>query len=296
MKSSNAATDDLAASPDAVSSTVTPDKSASSQQEIIARVLMGLILAPAGIWVVWTGGVPLKMATALCGVIAALEWGRMAMKNGRGYGRYAIYAILSLGTICSVLLAESSPLAIVWVCVAALSGAGIASVVARQNVMHMMIGAAYVSIPFGAFILIRETWPNGASALLFIMVIVWVTDIAAFLAGKGFGGPRLAPKRSPNKTWIGAFGALICAVLCGAAASRVLGADIMSLMLIAGAISIIAQAGDLLESHFKRLFGVKDASGVIPGHGGVLDRLDSLMAAVTVASLAYAVNPHIALL
>ena len=143
----------------------------------------------------------------------------------------------------------------------------------------MAFGAIYTTLPFGSFVWIREAQPSGEYYLIALLAIVWTTDIAAYFAGSGFGGPLLSPKDSPNKTWTGAIGALVCAGLAGAAFARAVGGDFMHWLFASLIVSIVAQAGDLLESRFKRLYGVKDTSGVVPGHGGVLDRLDALMAA-----------------
>ena len=123
---------------------------------------------------------------------------------------------------------------------------------------------------------------------------MWATDIAAYFAGRGFGGPLLSPKDSPNKTWTGAIGALVCACLAGAAVARAAGGDFNHWLIAGLLLSVVAQAGDILESRFKRLFGVKDTSGIVPGHGGVLDRLDALMAAVAVSALIIRFTPALA--
>jgi phosphatidate cytidylyltransferase len=124
----------------------------------------------------------------------------------------------------------------------------------------------------------------GLTALCFLFAIVWATDILAFLVGRSVGGPLLWPRLSPNKTWSGAVGGLAGGVAAGtlvAYASGVpnaLAAGVLALIL-----SIVAQSGDLFESAVKRRFGVKDASNLIPGHGGVMDRLDGFLFAATIA-------------
>ena len=130
--------------------------------------------------------------------------------------------------------------------------------------------------------------------LMALLAIVWATDVAAYFAGRGFGGPLLSPKDSPNKTWTGAIGALVCAALAGGAVARAAGGDFMHWVFASSVLSVVAQAGDLLESRFKRLYGVKDTSGIVPGHGGVLDRLDALMAAAVFAALTLRFLPMLA--
>ena len=117
------------------------------------------------------------------------------------------------------------------------------------------------------------------------MGTVWASDTGAYFAGRGFGGPPLAPKDSPSKTWSGAIGAMICSGLCGLIAAGLLDASRISWLFAGFAISIVAQWGDLFESSLKRRYGVKDTSGFLPGHGGVMDRVDGLgMAAVFCAA------------
>jgi phosphatidate cytidylyltransferase len=123
------------------------------------------------------------------------------------------------------------------------------------------------------------------AALMFVLLIVWVTDSGGYFAGRGIGGPKLWPRVSPKKTWAGAVGGLAAslAVACGFAAFDL--GRVGPLLMLSGALSVVSQLGDLLESAVKRRFGVKDSSHIIPGHGGLMDRLDGFVAAVVVAAL-----------
>jgi phosphatidate cytidylyltransferase len=126
--------------------------------------------------------------------------------------------------------------------------------------------------------MIREN--GGLSLILFVFFIVWITDIAAYFVGRHFGGPKLLPAVSPKKTWSGAMGGLGFSIIF-AVLVTVYNPDLTTFVVIVGAavLSITSQIGDLFESWVKRLFGVKDSSQLIPGHGGFLDRLDGLVAA-----------------
>jgi phosphatidate cytidylyltransferase len=128
-----------------------------------------------------------------------------------------------------------------------------------------------------------QVW--GFAALMLILLIVWVTDIGGYFAGRGLGGPKLWPRVSPKKTWAGAIGgfAASLAVAAGFAAFGL--GKMIPLLLLAAALSIVSQLGDLFESAVKRVFGVKDSSQIIPGHGGLLDRLDGYVFAVVAAAL-----------
>ena len=138
-------------------------------------------------------------------------------------------------------------------------------------------GLAYIAIAYAALLEVRAA-PAGRGNVLFVMAVVWAGDIGAYVAGRALGGPRLAPRISPGKTWSGAAGGTACAVLAGMALAWTPGAAALAL-----ALSVVAQAGDLLESAVKRLLGAKDSGRLIPGHGGLLDRLDGVLAAAPAA-------------
>src|SRR5690606_28493561 len=136
--------------------------------------------------------------------------------------------------------------------------------------------------------------PFGFTAVLFIFAVVWSPDTAAYASGRTFGGPKLWPRVSPNRIWAGFIAALCAGPASGAIfAMLVPAADPVRLILVGAVLAFIAQAGDLAESALKRLFDLKDASDLIPGHGGFMDRMDSLVAAASVAGLlALAIDAH----
>jgi phosphatidate cytidylyltransferase len=149
------------------------------------------------------------------------------------------------------------------------------------------LGVAYVLIPSLCIILLRNDPAVGLQQILWIVALVIVADTGAYIAGRSIGGPKLAPRISPNKTWAGLGGAVVSAAIVGAITALVLGRpSIVPLTAVSAGLAIVEQAGDLAESAFKRHFGVKDASNIIPGHGGALDRVDGLIAvAAAVAGL-----------
>jgi phosphatidate cytidylyltransferase len=249
------------------------------------RVATACVLAPLGGWAVYSGGLALLIATAACGVVAAFEWTRMAAQTEVRWIRYAQYTALGLTSAAAVFVA---PYGLEAVALASLIGCAIScafTFAGKGSVSSVAFGAIYTSLPFGCFVWIRELAVGGQYLLLAVLVIVWMTDIGAYFAGRGFGGPLLSPRDSPNKTWTGAIGALVCAGLAGAAIARAGGGAFVHWLAFGLFLSVVSQTGDLLESRFKRLYGVKDTSGFIPGHGGVLDRLDGLMAASVAAAL-----------
>jgi phosphatidate cytidylyltransferase len=133
-------------------------------------------------------------------------------------------------------------------------------------------------------LILRRDPALGFAAMLFVFAIVWVTDIAAYFAGRAIGGPKLWPAVSPKKTWSGAIGGTLGGIAAGLLVAKMAGLVVAPmLVLVALGLSIVAQAGDLLESAIKRHFGAKDASQLIPGHGGLMDRLDGFLTAAAAA-------------
>ncbi len=136
-------------------------------------------------------------------------------------------------------------------------------------------GLAYIGIPLASLMFIK-TAENGSDIILWLFLIVWITDIAALITGKTFGGPKLAPTISPNKTWSGSTGGVVASMFIGFLSSLIFNETAVFFIFFAAFISAIEQCGDLVESKFKRYFGVKDSGNIIPGHGGLMDRIDGL--------------------
>lgn len=137
-----------------------------------------------------------------------------------------------------------------------------------------LIGLIYILIPVYSVINIRN---YDGEIVLWMFSIIWVTDISAFFAGKYFGVKKLAPKISPNKTWAGAFGGIIASALIGGISVFMFRGSLIFFLSVSILLSIIEQVSDLTESKIKRIFGVKDSGNIIPGHGGVIDRLDGMI-------------------
>ena len=148
-------------------------------------------------------------------------------------------------------------------------------------------GVAWIALAAAAALWLRADPLVGRANIGFLVVVVWASDIGAYIAGRAIGGPRLAPAISPGKTWSGAVGGLAAAAAVGAAAPAILGhaPSLWHPALLAIVIGVVGQAGDLFESLVKRHFGVKDSGSIIPGHGGLLDRLDAVLTAAPAAAL-----------
>ena len=152
-----------------------------------------------------------------------------------------------------------------------------------------LIGVFYILLPVYSLLKIKAISPQ---VLLWLFMIIWTTDIAAFFAGKMFGGAKLAPKISPNKTWIGLFAGVIASMIIGFISSFMFSSgNMVFFIIISGLLAAIEQISDLIESKIKRIFDVKDSGGIIPGHGGILDRLDGVTLVAPFVLLLITVNP-----
>ncbi|KCZ56583.1 hypothetical protein HY29_08355 [Hyphomonas beringensis] len=260
----------------------TPPDSRFSQ--IGQRLLTALVLIPIGLAVVWYGGWWLAIACAVFAAIMSWEWARMS-GHPRGF----------LLCLMSAVFCLSLPLGLMWLQVLiGVLGAVFAfmSAVGRyQNRLTAIMGLVYVTAIAAGLWCLREGPWDGREAALFFMSFVWASDASAYFVGRGLGGPRLIPQESPNKTWSGALGAIAFTSICGIAAADLQQSSLVVWMLAAATLSITAQAGDLLESGLKRRFHVKDSSNLLPGHGGVLDRVDGLGAVAVIGSLALWLYP-----
>ncbi len=153
------------------------------------------------------------------------------------------------------------------------------------NRIWLVVGVLYSAAIAAPAIILRSDEQLGFVAIIFLFAIVWATDTAAYLIGRRVGGPKLAPPVSPSKTWAGALAGLVAAMLAAALVAKATALSPGVLVKLGVVFSVCAQAGDLFESWVKRRFGVKDSGHLIPGHGGLMDRLDGFMAAAIVAAL-----------
>lgn len=165
----------------------------------------------------------------------------------------------------------------------------------KGRYLWLLAGLIYILLPCLALLHLRAHPETGMVTIFWLLAVVWSSDIGGYAFGRVFGGPKMAPSISPNKTWSGFFGAVLMAGTAGLIAALVLGKDnVIPLSALSAAMGGVSQAGDLLESWVKRYFRVKDTGALIPGHGGLLDRVDGLLAAaVSVTLLEAAVKSSI---
>ncbi len=179
--------------------------------------------------------------------------------------------------------------AYVWAALAAAAGAALAFVLssARPGIDRLLfaLGVPYIAVPAAALLYLARDPDFGALTVYWLFAVVWATDIGGYVVGRAVGGPRLAPRISPGKTWAGGVGGTIAAALAATAFAPLAGFGEPVRLAVAGiVVSLVAQAGDLAESAAKRHFDVKDSGSIIPGHGGLFDRVDGLIAAATLAA------------
>jgi phosphatidate cytidylyltransferase len=248
------------------------------------RVVSALVLAPLPIAAIWFGWPWLPLLTAVAAAVMAWEWGRLC--RGGAFGRTGIVLV----AVVLVAVAAASLASIGLALGTAVIGAGLVLWAAREtkdaDPQWTAFGAIWVALPCVCLLWLARDGLAGRPTLLWLLAVVWATDIGAYAAGRTFGGPRLAPRWSPSKTWTGLMGGIACAALTGWATAAWLGiSPAAPLVGVSAGLAIVEQFGDLAESAAKRRFGVKDSSGLIPGHGGLLDRLDGLLAVIPVVAL-----------
>ncbi|AEI03193.1 phosphatidate cytidylyltransferase CdsA [Afipia carboxidovorans OM5] len=168
---------------------------------------------------------------------------------------------------------------------AAVLGVTLVAFMATTERAWLTVGFVYAAAALAASALIRLDGAMGFQALMFTLLVVWASDIGGYFAGRAIGGPKLWPRVSPNKTWAGSGGAVVLSLVVALAVAWLGWGRLVPVLILAVAVSIVAQLGDLFESALKRRFGVKDSSQIIPGHGGLLDRLDGFVAAIVFVAL-----------
>lgn len=244
------------------------------------RVGSALLLAPPVVYATWSGGMAFAILVGLIAGISYLEWTAI---TGTRRPLWLWWANLA-GLLSALLLVTTGNSVGALLCVAV---PALVSLLARSNENRrgwLAYGMLYVALPAFALLVLRGDGVDGRFGVLFVVVVVWTTDIAAYFGGRTIGGPKLWTRISPKKTWSGSLVGFAVAV----AAAVILVAmfdrgSLISGAVIAALLSIATQVGDLFESFVKRRFGVDDSGRIIPGHGGVLDRVDGLYGALLVA-------------
>lgn len=249
---------------------------------LVLRVISAAVLLPLAVAMAWLGGWMFAVFLALCA--AAMGWEVAAMARATPSVRAAVILAAALGPLILVYAGPRAALAWIGIGVALVA---IAGAVSNRSDTPLLVGAAaYVACAMVAVTWLRQAPEAGLPTVLWIVAIVVATDVGAYFVGRGIGGPKLAPRISPSKTWAGLIGGVVCAALASWGVPWLVGEGGSLWTVAFGAVlAVVAQCGDLLESALKRHFGVKDSGSLIPGHGGVLDRLDGFLSVAPVVVL-----------
>jgi phosphatidate cytidylyltransferase len=248
------------------------------------RILSALVLAPIAIAAAWFGWPWLPLVSAIAGAGMAWEWARLCCGRTLGDSGMAVISAVCSAVFLGAVVKDAPGL--FGPPIAAAVVLAIARVERPRLAPWLALGTLWISLPCVLLLWLARPDSIGPRTVLWIFAVVWATDIGAYAVGRRFGGPRLAPRWSPRKTWSGLIGGAGCAALAGWGTARALGlSSVLPLVLVSAGLAIVEQFGDLAESVAKRRFGVKDSSGLIPGHGGLLDRLDGLLAVIPAVAL-----------
>jgi phosphatidate cytidylyltransferase len=241
-----------------------------------ARIIAALVLAPSAIAIAYVGGWLWAALATLAAIGLYVEWLAIVGEARRiGVVASGVAALALAGIVLPPKLAlVALPLGL-------LAVAGLSP----ERRIWTTTGFIYAAAAEQASIMLRSDPAMGWPALMLVFLVVWVTDIGGYFAGRGLGGPKLWPRISPNKTWAGALGGFAASIAVAAGFAAFGLGKTGPLLLLGSILSIVSQLGDLFDSAVKRRFGVKDSSHIIPGHGGLLDRLDGFVAAVVLAAI-----------
>lgn len=263
----------------------------SDWSDLGARVASGLVLASLAVIAAWQGGPWLAAACGAAVVAMSYEWARMSEPEAI----MPAFIFSLAGSLGAVMFSSWQHLSYAFGWLVLCSSISALRRRTLAGVIETAGGAIYIGLPAALFLWLRDRAPEGLETILALFAIIWASDIFAYFGGKVIGGPKIARGLSPNKTWSGIISGVSAGGLAGLGCGYLfhVSADFrMAWLLIGALIAFTGLMGDLFESFLKRRFGVKDASRLIPGHGGVLDRIDSLMAATLLVGAALAFGPR----
>jgi phosphatidate cytidylyltransferase len=257
--------------------------------DFVARLASGLAMGAVAAIFMFSGMTAFAVLVIAVAMLLSWEWGRLV--HGREADAVIAVHVIAVGAAAVLAAFVSVGLGLLALPI----GAILAMLLSLgRNSLFSALGVLYAGLPAVALIWLRSDLALGLLAVIFVIVIVITSDTAAFLAGRLLNGPKLWPRVSPKKTWAGVIGALAASSIVGALFwLAVPGGSAVRLAATGAVLSFVAQIGDLAESAIKRRFGAKDASSLIPGHGGVMDRVDGLVAAASAVGLAaFVINVH----
>jgi phosphatidate cytidylyltransferase len=248
--------------------------------ELALRVCSALVLVPLALATAYLGDWPFAVVWGVAAMGVLWEWTSLVAETDR---RFALTTGAASLALALALVVSGFPLAAV--IVLAIGALAAASLAPAERRLWIAGGIPYAGALGLAPIVLRSDGKEGFLAVIFLFAMVWTTDVAAYFIGRAAGGPKLVPQVSPNKTWSGAIGGTLAAVVVALAFAETAGfSGLFAIAMLAIVLSVSAQIGDVFESFLKRRFGAKDSSHLIPGHGGLMDRLDGFITASVVAA------------
>jgi phosphatidate cytidylyltransferase len=254
-----------------------------------ARALFGLLLAGCAVAAIFAGGRIFSAVVAVLAFATAREWHRLVV--GPRYAYAAFATCVAIGVAIFWLVAAPGSSGPLCVLVLGSAAAAIFAKSAGASPFWSGLGPLYIGLPALCLVALRMRQMQGIETVLVVFLAVWAADTGALAAGRFIGGPKLVPRLSPNKTWAGLIAGTLLSMVAVAGFLGFQGGRIWQAALLASGFALAGAAGDLFESWVKRQMGCKDSGGLIPGHGGVLDRLDStLFAAPFAAFLVFVVG------
>jgi len=251
----------------------------AGRNNLVLRLGSAAVMVPLALGAAYLGSFAFLAFWMIAALGVLWEWDGLVCAHDKN-AVFTIGAVAIIGS--SLLWALDRPIpALMLIGLGMLGATSLASRIRRA---WCVAGLAYASVMLLASLVLRRDPALGFLAIVFVFAVVWSTDVVAYAAGRALGGPKLMQRVSPNKTWTGATGGLVAGIVGGVAVAKFAGiGNIAALGLVAFVLSVASQAGDLLESAIKRQFDVKDTSWLIPGHGGLMDRLDGFITAVAAA-------------
>lgn len=241
------------------------------------RIVSSVVLVVAVLAVTFLGGVAFRLLSALIAAVMFYEWATMS-RAVTGERHRLVAAVLLAVVLIALVLGYSAAGVLVLLALSVVASLVDCRIAGQGN--WAPAGLAYAGLSGLSLAWLRDGDQAGLTAILFLFAVVWATDIFAYFVGRSLGGPKLAPSISPGKTQSGALGGTVGGVVAGVAIAAWSGlGNLQMLAVVAFLLSVISQVGDLFESWVKRRHGVKDSGSIIPGHGGVMDRVDGLVAA-----------------
>lgn len=254
----------------------------AGRSELRLRLLSAAVLIPVALFIAWWGGLPAFLLAALVSAIVFAEWANI---TGRSPKLLPSTPDVSIGTAFVALATLVAGTQGLGTGIAVLI-AGMVGVALLSRSAWLVGGVVYAGLLGVALAALRADAVYGLASVTVLLVLVWATDSFAYFAGRSIGGPKLWPRVSPKKTWSGSLGGLAGGVILAALTAAAFGLRVGPMLILCLAfLSIASQAGDLFESAVKRHFDRKDSSGIIPGHGGMMDRVDGLIFAAAAAAL-----------